>query len=101
MNIVVCYSAFHSGFHSTILIFQTKNVAEELLKHHSQTVGMVIGGNNRRSEAQRIANGSNLLIATPGRLLDHLHNTKAFIYKHLKVLSFPWLQLASYLVFFV
>ncbi|CAE5967743.1 unnamed protein product [Arabidopsis arenosa] len=68
------------------LAIQTKNVAEELLKHHSQTVGMVIGGNNRRSEAQRIANGSNLLIATPGRLLDHLHNTKAFIYKHLKCL---------------
>ncbi|XP_010507022.1 PREDICTED: DEAD-box ATP-dependent RNA helicase 51 [Camelina sativa] len=68
------------------LAIQTKNVAEELLKHHSQTVGMVIGGNNRRSEAQRLANGANLLIATPGRLLDHLHNTKGFIYKHLKCL---------------
>ncbi|CAA0382883.1 unnamed protein product [Arabidopsis thaliana] len=68
------------------LAIQTKNVAEELLKHHSQTVSMVIGGNNRRSEAQRIANGSNLVIATPGRLLDHLQNTKAFIYKHLKCL---------------
>ncbi|EOA30224.1 hypothetical protein CARUB_v10013346mg [Capsella rubella] len=68
------------------LAIQTKNVADELLKHHSQTVGMVIGGNNRRSEAQRLAKGANLLIATPGRLLDHLHNTKGFIYKHLKCL---------------
>ncbi|CAH8391900.1 unnamed protein product [Eruca vesicaria subsp. sativa] len=68
------------------LAIQTKNVAEELLKHHSLTVSMVIGGNNRRSEAQRIANGSNLLIATPGRLLDHLQHTKGFIYKHLKCL---------------
>lgn len=76
-------------------------MAEELLKHHSQTVSMVIGGNNRRSEAQRIASGSNLVIATPGRLLDHLQNTKAFIYKHLKVLSFPLLHLACCLVFFV
>ncbi|CAN7117705.1 unnamed protein product [Brassica rapa subsp. narinosa] len=68
------------------LAIQTKNVAEELLKHHSLTVSMVIGGNNRRTEAQRIANGSNLLIATPGRLLDHLQHTKGFIYKHLKCL---------------
>ncbi|CAN6997167.1 unnamed protein product [Brassica oleracea var. botrytis] len=68
------------------LAIQTKNVAEELLKHHSLTVSMVIGGNNRRTEAQCIANGSNLLIATPGRLLDHLQHTKGFIYKHLKCL---------------
>ncbi|KAJ0238354.1 DEAD-box ATP-dependent RNA helicase 51 [Hirschfeldia incana] len=68
------------------LAIQTKDVAEELLKHHSLTVSMVIGGNNRRSEAQRIANGSNLLIATPGRLLDHLQHTKGFIFKHLKCL---------------
>ncbi|KAG2306159.1 hypothetical protein Bca52824_025907 [Brassica carinata] len=68
------------------LAIQTKNVAEELVKHHSLTVSMVIGGNNRRTEAQRIANGSNLLIATPGRLLDHLQHTKGFIYKHLKCL---------------
>ncbi|KAJ4893958.1 DEAD-box ATP-dependent RNA helicase 51 [Raphanus sativus] len=69
------------------LAIQTKNVAEELLKHHhSLTVSMVIGGNNRRTEAQRIANGSNLLIATPGRLLDHLQHTKGFIFKHLKCL---------------
>lgn len=82
-------AASHSHFSQYYFdILQTKNVAEELLKHHSQTVSMVIGGNNRRSEAQRIANGSNLLIATPGRLLDHLQNTKGFIFKHLKVLSF-------------
>ncbi|KAL1221590.1 DEAD-box ATP-dependent RNA helicase 51 [Cardamine amara subsp. amara] len=68
------------------LAIQTKNVAKELLKHHSLTVSMVIGGNNRREEAKHIESGSNLLIATPGRLLDHLQNTKCFIYKHLKCL---------------
>ena len=30
--------------------------------------------------------GVNLLIATPGRLLDHLHNTEGFVYKNLKSL---------------
>jgi len=57
------------------------------MKYHSQTLGYVIGGNNRRSEADHLAKGVNLLVATPGRLLDHLQNTKSFIYKRLKVME--------------
>lgn len=38
---------------------------------------MVMGGANRRTEAERLVKGVNLLVATPGRLLDHLQNTKA------------------------
>ncbi|KAJ1293151.1 hypothetical protein BS78_01G046100 [Paspalum vaginatum] len=68
------------------LAIQTHNVAKELMSHHSQTLGYVIGGNNRRSEAEQLAKGVNLLVATPGRLLDHLQNTKNFIYKRLKCL---------------
>ncbi|CAN6291470.1 unnamed protein product [Urochloa humidicola] len=68
------------------LAIQTHNVAKELMKNHSQTLGYVIGGNNRRSEADQLAKGVNLLVATPGRLLDHLQNTKSFIYKRLKCL---------------
>lgn len=68
------------------LAMQTHAVAVELLKYHSQTHGMVIGGNNRRGEAERIVKGANLLVATPGRLLDHLQNTKGFIFKNLKCL---------------
>lgn len=37
---------------------------------------MVMGGANRRTEAERLVKGVNLLVATPGRLLDHLQNTK-------------------------
>ncbi|KAL0395231.1 UNVERIFIED_CONTAM: DEAD-box ATP-dependent RNA helicase 27 [Sesamum latifolium] len=68
------------------LAIQTHAVAKELLKYHSQTLGLVIGGAARRGEAERIAKGVNLLVATPGRLLDHLQNTKGFIYKNLKCL---------------
>ena len=60
-------------------------MAKELLKYHSQTLGLIIGGAARKVEAERIAKGVNLLVATPGRLLDHLQNTKGFIYKNLKV----------------
>ncbi|KAJ3671048.1 hypothetical protein LUZ60_008474 [Juncus effusus] len=65
------------------LAIQTHAVAKDLLKYHSQTLGLVMGGNARRTEAEILAKGVNLLVATPGRLLDHLQNTKAFIYKNL------------------
>ncbi|GLT44134.1 hypothetical protein SLA2020_180490 [Shorea laevis] len=68
------------------LAIQTHAVAKDLLKYHSQTLGLVIGGSARRGEAERIVKRVNLLIATPGRLLDHLQNTKGFIYKNLKCL---------------
>ncbi|XP_078442435.1 P-loop containing nucleoside triphosphate hydrolases superfamily protein [Wolffia australiana] len=68
------------------LAIQTHAVAVDLLKYHTQTVGYVIGGNSRRGEAERLVKGVNLLIATPGRLLDHLQSTKGFIFKNLKCL---------------
>ncbi|XP_027904757.1 DEAD-box ATP-dependent RNA helicase 27-like [Vigna unguiculata] len=68
------------------LAIQTHAVAKELLKYHSQTLGLVIGGAGRKGEAERIVKGVNLLVATPGRLLDHLQNTKGFVYKNLKCL---------------
>lgn len=68
------------------LAIQTHAVAKDLLKYHTQTLGLVIGGSARRGEAERLAKGANLLVATPGRLLDHLQNTKGFIYKNLKCL---------------
>ncbi|XP_058087184.1 ATP-dependent RNA helicase HAS1 [Magnolia sinica] len=68
------------------LAIQTHAVAKDLLKYHKQTHGLVIGGSARRGEAERLAKGVNLLVATPGRLLDHLQSTKGFIYKNLKCL---------------
>ncbi|KAK6122491.1 hypothetical protein DH2020_043777 [Rehmannia glutinosa] len=68
------------------LAIQTHAVAKALLTYHSQTLGLVIGGSGRRGEAERIAKGVNLLVATPGRLLHHLQNTKGFIYENLKCL---------------
>ncbi|KAK7304203.1 hypothetical protein RJT34_15323 [Clitoria ternatea] len=68
------------------LAIQTHTVAKELLKYHSQTLGLIIGGSGRKGEAERVVKGFNLLVATPGRLLDHLQNTKGFVYKNLKCL---------------
>lgn len=68
------------------LALQIFGVARELMAHHSQTFGIVIGGANRRAEAEKLSKGVNLLIATPGRLLDHLQNTPGFIYKNVRAL---------------
>jgi ATP-dependent RNA helicase DDX18/HAS1 len=68
------------------LALQIYNVARDLMKHHTQTHGMVMGGANRRTEAERLVKGTNLLVATPGRLLDHLQNTKGFVYRSLACL---------------
>lgn len=67
------------------LALQIFGVARELMKHHSQTYGIVMGGANRKAEAEKLSKGVNLIIATPGRLLDHLLNTP-FVFKNLKSL---------------
>uniref|UniRef100_A0A6S8JSP1 ATP-dependent RNA helicase n=1 Tax=Dunaliella tertiolecta TaxID=3047 RepID=A0A6S8JSP1_DUNTE len=69
------------------LALQIYGVARDLMKHHSQTHGIVMGGANRRSEAERLVKGVNLLVSTPGRLLDHLQNTKGFVYRNLACLT--------------
>ncbi|XP_068755016.1 uncharacterized protein [Montipora capricornis] len=68
------------------LSLQTYGVARDVLKYHNHTFGIVMGGANRKGEADRLQRGVNLLIATPGRLLDHLQNTQGFIFKNLQCL---------------
>ncbi|KAK8219334.1 ATP-dependent RNA helicase dbp7 [Zalaria obscura] len=50
--------------------------------------GTVIGGEKKKSEKARLRKGMNILVATPGRLADHLENTEA-----LDVSNVRWLVL--------
>ncbi|ETS64507.1 hypothetical protein PaG_00969 [Moesziomyces aphidis] len=68
------------------LALQIFGVAKELMAHHHQTFGIIMGGANRRAEADKLQKGVNLIVATPGRLLDHLQNTKGFVFSNLKAL---------------
>jgi ATP-dependent RNA helicase DDX18/HAS1 len=61
-------------------------VAEIMLQHTSHTHGCVYGGHSGKTEVERLTKGANVLIATPGRLLDHLKNCTTFIYKNLLAL---------------
>jgi len=68
---------------------QTFGVLKELLKYHSHTFGLVMGGTNRQEEAKKLGKGVNILVATPGRLLDHMQvidATKVLIYWYQHVL---------------
>ena len=65
---------------------QTFGVLKELMKYHKQTYGLIMGGTNRQSEAIKLIKGVNIIVATPGRLLDHLQNTKQFLFKNLQCL---------------
>jgi len=56
---------------------QIETVLEGLLSCCNWIVGgTVIGGEGKQSEKARLRKGVNILVATPGRLADHLHNTE-------------------------
>ena len=57
---------------------QISVVLENLLRCANWIVaGTVIGGEKKKSEKARLRKGVNILVATPGRLVDHLDNTEA------------------------
>ncbi|MPC16661.1 putative ATP-dependent RNA helicase DDX31 [Portunus trituberculatus] len=39
--------------------------------------GYLIGGEKKKAEKARLRRGINILVGTPGRLIDHLHSTKS------------------------
>ncbi|KAH7035812.1 P-loop containing nucleoside triphosphate hydrolase protein [Microdochium trichocladiopsis] len=56
---------------------QIANVLEKLLRCTPWIVSAtVMGGESKKAEKARLRKGVNILIATPGRLADHLDNTK-------------------------
>ncbi|GLH13662.1 Probable ATP-dependent RNA helicase pitchoune [Gryllus bimaculatus] len=68
------------------LSMQTFGVLRELMKYHNHTYGLLMGGANRNAEAQKLSKGINIIVATPGRLLDHLQHTPDFLFKNLQCL---------------
>ena len=70
------------------LAMQIYGVLKELMDGSSSTnmtYGLIMGGANRKTEAERLRKGVNIIIATPGRLLDHLKNTTGFVTRNMLV----------------
>ncbi|KAG5417910.1 DBP7 [Candida metapsilosis] len=66
---------------------QIYSVLETLTRcHHTLVPGIVIGGEKKKSEKARLRKGVNILVATPGRLADHLENTKSLDISQLRYL---------------
>ena len=61
------------------LAAQVLDTAARLGKcYHWVVCGGVMGGENKQKEKARLRKGVSVLVATPGRLLDHLRHTTAF-----------------------
>jgi ATP-dependent RNA helicase DDX31/DBP7 len=73
---------------------QISKVLEELLRYtrnsanetessqhcrHWIVSGILVGGESRKSEKARLRKGVNIVVCTPGRLLDHLKATESFL----------------------
>ncbi|KAL7836783.1 hypothetical protein AOLI_G00280670 [Acnodon oligacanthus] len=55
---------------------QSFQIFQKLLKPFNWIVpGVLMGGEKRKSEKARLRKGINILISTPGRLVDHIKNT--------------------------
>lgn len=68
------------------LAMQVFEVIRSLLEdHHEFSYGLIIGGKSLEGERQRI-NSMNILICTPGRLLQHLQETELFDLDNLQML---------------
>ncbi|KIY53265.1 DEAD-domain-containing protein [Fistulina hepatica ATCC 64428] len=56
------------------LVLQIETEAHSLLKDHSFKLRHAIGGTNVQTERNSFRGGCDILVATPGRLLDHMSN---------------------------
>jgi ATP-dependent RNA helicase DDX18/HAS1 len=65
------------------LALQIFQVMSELCKFHSFTHGLVMGGTDMRRESQKLLTGVNLLVGTPGRIVDHLEHCEGWNYANL------------------
>ncbi|KHN12305.1 DEAD-box ATP-dependent RNA helicase 17 [Glycine soja] len=71
------------------LCLQVYEILQKLLhRFHWIVPGYIMGGEKRSKEKSRLRKGISILIATPGRLLDHLKNTTAFLYSNLRWIIF-------------
>ena len=67
------------------LAIQVFEVINKIGKHHNYSVGLVIGGNDYEKE-RYVVNNMNILIGTPGRILQHMSESYMFTADNLKIL---------------
>lgn len=67
------------------LAVQTFEVLRKIGRYHNLSAGLVIGGKSLKEEADRLSR-MNILVCTPGRMLQHLDQTAGFDADNLQML---------------
>lgn len=67
------------------LALQIFDVLRAVGKHHTFSAGLLIGGKREFQEEQKQVTRMSMLVATPGRLLQHLEQSPGFDCSTLKV----------------
>ncbi|NWW77215.1 DDX27 helicase, partial [Climacteris rufus] len=65
---------------------QVHSVTKQLAQFSSVTTCLAVGGLDVKSQEAALRSGPDILIATPGRLIDHLHNCPSFHLSSVEVL---------------
>lgn len=68
------------------LAYQTFEVLRKVGKNHEFSAGLIIGGKELKTESEKI-HRTNIVICTPGRLLQHMDETAAFSASSLHMLG--------------
>jgi len=68
------------------LAIQVHSVSEALAKHSSVDICLAAGGLDLRAQEAALRKSPDVIIATPGRLIDHLRNTPSFDLQMIEVL---------------
>uniref|UniRef100_A0A8C9VFW9 ATP-dependent RNA helicase n=1 Tax=Scleropages formosus TaxID=113540 RepID=A0A8C9VFW9_SCLFO len=67
------------------LAYQTYEVLRKVGKNHEFSAGLIIGGKDLQNESERI-HRTNIIVCTPGRLLQHMDETCTFHASNLQIL---------------
>ncbi|KAL7304398.1 hypothetical protein TKK_0003197 [Trichogramma kaykai] len=68
------------------LSIQTYGILKDLMKYHNHTYCLMMGGTNTKKDLKNLKIGVNIIVTTPGRLLDHLQNATNFTFSNLQCL---------------
>ena len=68
------------------LATQIKKELDKIAKNTKITVGLILGGVDYNVERRMLKSNPNIIVGTPGRLLDHINNKKLDL-SHLKSLT--------------
>ncbi|CAH0583105.1 unnamed protein product [Chrysodeixis includens] len=60
------------------LALQTSDVLKKLLVNIHLSHCLIVGGEKRAKDILKLKKGANIIVSTPGRLLDHLQSTENF-----------------------